>query len=1399
VTGNQWEQVKEILDAALGLPPAERRRFLDTQCAHDPELLAEVLSLLEAHEDAGDFLEPAKPEPAGKRIGAYELVRELGRGGMGAVYLASRADNEFHHQAAIKLIREDLHSPFLISRFRRERQIVAQLDHPNIARLIDGGATSEGHPYFVMEYVEGQPLLEHCQSRGLGTLARLAIFQKVCAAVHYAHCRLIIHRDLKPNNIQVTADGEPKLLDFGIAKTFELDPPNGGADLTQTGFRLATPAYASPEQIRGERATVRSDVYSLGIILFELLAGPRDPNASGPRNFSLTGRITDAPRLKDGLNRIVRKAVRNDPAERYESVAHFSADIERAVAGAAILQEDITTAECDPPPGSIAVLPFQLLGAESASESYLGLGITDALITKLGSIGRIDVRPTGAVTRYGPGTDPMEAGRELRVRFVLDGRLQKANGRVRANVQLIDVAAQSPAWAGAFEEPFEDLLKFEDSISGQVAQAILPQLTGEERERLAQPGTKNPKAHQAYLRGRWFWSRHTEDDLLQALLMFSEAVAADPEYGRAHAGIADYYAGLGVRALMPPAESFAAAIQSAQTAIRLDPQLAEAHATFGFAQWMLNGDTELAAHHLQLAIALNPGYAVAHDWFGLLNSARGETQIALASLNRARKIEPGNAAYVADAVFCHYVSRRYDAAIASCGELPRGVINGAAIPLSLLALGRVDEAGEAAAIFSASVGRAPVSLGVLALAEAASGNPDRARELLDELLEQRRQRYVSGAALALANLACGYRDRAIAEIERACRDRDWWTRWLDAIPVWDDLRNHPKFPSAVCSARPAPAPARLPAPVPKPHWKHAIGVAAVLAALFSLGAYVGFRPAAPSFRNPRISKLTTDGVAEIAAISPDGARVAYAVRRQGRLSLWTRDMASGAVAALAGPFDGLIPYLDFTSSGARLAFEIVPVNDPKGGIVYAVPAKGGAPEVLLSAQSGPVSVSRDESRAAWYRTAPDNTDELVIADLHAGQRGAAHERIVHTLRRPEDFAPFPAPVWSPEGKRLACLVRGPGKDGYAMTISLVDLDGSARPLNSVAWQYVAGMTWRGSDALIVAGAEIHQTFQQIWYVPLNGSEPVRVTNDLDNYVAASAAAGGRDLISVQAQTITNLYLAPHDDPSHAVQITPGGGHYYDLAAAPDGALVYASDATGSADIWTMDANGSSHRQLTNGPGRNYAPAVSPDGRAIAFHSNRSGAWNVWKMDRDGRSQIPLTNDSSDSSYPQFTPDGKTIVYQHLGSDGLWSIWSVPAAGGAPQQLTTKVTMYPTLSPKDGRMASWYCENPRSPAWQIAAYSPRTVSISRLFPFPAGRMPDVQLRFTPRGDALSYIERRNGSSNIWVQPLDGSAPRQVTRLSPAMIYSFAWLPDGGLAYSLGLTTSDVVLLRGGETR
>ncbi len=361
MTPERWREAQRIFHEARERPPEERRSFVARAAADDTELAAEVVSLLAADEAAGGFLEvPAEPpEPPRTRAGPWRIVREIGHGGMGTVYLGERADGPFRKTVAVKIVRRGMDTEAVLRRFRQERQILAGLEHPNIARLLDGGNTDDGLPYLVMEHVEGEPLTAWCARRSLDVPARLTLFRTVSSAVQFAHQNLVVHRDLKPGNILVTADGTPKLLDFGVAKLLNTDLAGGTRDLTVAGGGAFTPEYASPEQIRGERITTASDVWSLGVILYELLAGVRPfaPAAAAPGEIAKavleeepakpsaaalgTGRAAAfgggslrlSRRLEGDLDTIVLKALRKEPERRYASAEQLAEDLRRHLDG----------------------------------------------------------------------------------------------------------------------------------------------------------------------------------------------------------------------------------------------------------------------------------------------------------------------------------------------------------------------------------------------------------------------------------------------------------------------------------------------------------------------------------------------------------------------------------------------------------------------------------------------------------------------------------------------------------------------------------------------------------------------------------------------------------------------------------------------------------------------------------------------------------------------------------------------------------------------------------------------------------------------------------------------------------------------------------------------------------
>ncbi len=882
MTPERWKQIEEVFQTALDLPTVERRGYIAGACAGDETLREQVEALVAQHEEAGEFIEspaleaaalhpPGEPletapltggleDPAiGRRFGAYRIVREIGRGGMGAVYLAERADSEFRLRVAVKLIKRGMDTDFILRRFRNERQILASLDHPHIARLIDGGTTDDGLPYFVMEYIEGLPVYRYCDERKLTLRERLALFRQVCDAVHYAHRNLVIHRDIKPSNILVTPDGTPKLLDFGIAKV--LNPEIADAitlDPTATAMRLMTPEYASPEQVQGLKVTPTSDVYSLGILLYELLTGHRpyrlrnraphevarviceeEPSHPSDRIMSRDDMLPAHPpgedhttlsyvywsrgstveslrrELSGDLDNIVMKALRKEPERRYLSAEELRDDITRYLEGRPVFAPPhspsrrrrpapIVTAGPVAGEKTIAVLPFKLIGAREADDTgdeYLGIGLADALITRLSGVRRFVVRPTSSVLRYGEGGEPLRAGAELAVEYVVDGHIRRAGQVLRVTVQLSEVSEGATRWAGRFDQQFTDVLQLEDAISEQIAAALIPRLTGEEQQQIAKRGTDNAEAYDAYLRGRYHWHSLTEQGFAKAIEDYRRAIELDPGYALAHAGIAVYYLFLGIYGVMPFAESSAAAKEAALKAVELDPALAEAHAALGFAVQCRDFDWHVAEDHHRRAVELNPNNSTAHNWYSFLLLGQARFDEALAEARRALELDPVTPLVQQSLAWCHYHSGRFDEALSVYRRIiesePRFPWGRVTYSWALICSGIYEEAVAQAEKALEIAGNSQLYTASLGIAYAAANRRADAQGVLERLREMAHTEYVSPYFLALIHCHLGDKEKALMLLEEALRIGDAWVIWLAVEPQFGPLRAEPRFQTLI--------------------------------------------------------------------------------------------------------------------------------------------------------------------------------------------------------------------------------------------------------------------------------------------------------------------------------------------------------------------------------------------------------------------------------------------------------------------------------------------------------------------------------------------------------------------------------------------------------------------------
>jgi eukaryotic-like serine/threonine-protein kinase len=868
MTPERWEQVKDVLGTALDRPAKERAAWVAEACGDDAALRAEVESLLASDGEANEFMETtardvvlrsvtqARPEAlAGARIGPYKVLSEIGRGGMGAVYLAERSDDAYRKQVAIKLVRGDVDSASAVRRFRQERQILAELDHPNIARLLDGGTTDEGVSYFVMEHVEGVPIDAHCEARKLSVDQRLALFRTVCSAVGAAHRQLIVHRDLKPGNILVTAEGTPKLLDFGIAK---LLTPQPRSEHTLTGTRLMTPGYASPEQWRGGSVTAGSDIYSLGVILYRLLTG-RDPYRvdsdlphelaraiceEDPEPPSASASPPTRHRLAGDLDAIVLKAMRKEPERRYGSAEELSEDIRRHLEGLPVTARKdglpyrasrlfrrnkavaltaltmalaaalvsafayrwarvTSTGPPTTPVGaitSLAVLPLANLSRDP-EQDYFADGITEALIADLSRIGSLRVVSRTSVMRYKATAKPLpEIARELRVDGIVEGSVLRSGDRVRITAQLIRAADDRHLWAESYERELRDVLALQGAVAHAIASEIKGRLTAREQAGLTSRPAVNPKAYLAYVRGRYFWNRRNQESLKTAISYFQETLEEDPAYAPAYSGLADcqFYLGYAF-GRSPPREAMPKAKAAALKALDLDETLAEAHTSLALVRFFYDWDWPGAEREFRRAIQLDPNYATAHHGYAVLLATLHRSEESVAEARRALEADPLSLPVNNIVGLMLNVAGRYDEAIEQYRKTleldPDFAMAVSGLADAYKRWGREKQAIEQYLKEAVLSGQSPVEVQSLRRAYERGGM--RAFE------EQRaRARVAAGwdgwhwaaPEIAAAHARLGQLDEAMALLEKAYEARSGSLVWID-INVWwpPAMRADPRF------------------------------------------------------------------------------------------------------------------------------------------------------------------------------------------------------------------------------------------------------------------------------------------------------------------------------------------------------------------------------------------------------------------------------------------------------------------------------------------------------------------------------------------------------------------------------------------------------------------------------
>jgi eukaryotic-like serine/threonine-protein kinase len=580
---------------------------------------------------------------------------------------------------------------------------------------------------------------------------------------------------------------------------------------------------------------------------------------------------------------------------------------------------------------------------------------------------------------------------------------------------------------------------------------------------------------------------------------------------------------------------------------------------------------------------------------------------------------------------------------------------------------------------------------------------------------------------------------------------------------------------------------QLPAATQPHSWRRWFWVGLVLIAIVVAGVtvFLKLRPR-PLFESVKLTKFTTTGKAVKAAISPDGKYVAYVLNDSGQQSVWLRQLVTGTEVQIVSPEQTDIYGLTFTRDGNYVFY--VSQKQNVLAVLYQVPTLGGAPDKLIEDVDSPVTFSPDNRQMAFLRFSPGKAS-IVIANTN----GTA-ERVLVSTRQSDAVRIGPngvlPPAWSPDGGLIAVPVSINSTQWNQTIYGYRTTDGAQVQITASQWPALGRIEWfpDGSGLLATIIETEASSEQQIWIVPYPKGNARRITNDLTDYRDVSVTADARTLITIQSEKKANIWLVATDDLDHPKQLTSTS---YDglngVGWAPDGRLVYTSWIGGEQNIWITDPRGGASKQLTSHAGFNEQPVVSPDGRYIVFLSNRNNHEHLWRMDIDGRNPIELTHGTSDRQ-PTFTADGQTVIYRTLIPP---SLYRVSIDGGPAAPFSLEASFDPNVSPDGKTIACGYRPQPAAKN-QIALIDASGGEPKTVHDFPAcyGRM-----RWMPDGKGLAYAARQQGVGNIWVQPLDGSAPKQLTHWSANPIFSFSWSPDGKwLAYASGSITSDVVVIR-----
>lgn len=855
MTPERWQEIDRLFEAALDCAPEKRADFLARQCGDDHELRREVESLLDAHSKAENFTAHAPiklmqdvisvseadtctipPTIIGRTLSHYQITSLLGKGGMGEVYRAH--DLRLDRDVAIKILPQRFASDSdALPRFEREAKAVAALSHPNILAIHDFGHEDEIR-YAVMELLEGETLRARISRGNLSWRQAAQIAASVAEGLSAAHAKGIIHRDLKPENIFLNADGQVKILDFGIARVKQqfATSPNAATlpDTTEPGKIIGTVGYMSPEQLRGETVEAPSDLFSLGCVLYEMVSGKR-PFARDTVTETMAAILRDDPatlaslRVPAEFEKLILRCLEKNPGERLQS-AHdlvlelrtlasesqkirFATPQKRGgliwVAAASIVMLGLAALSAyliwPRPIDSLAVLPFVNASTDPNTE-YLSDGISESLINSLSQLPQLKVIARSSTFKYkGKESDPQDIAKALGVRAILTGRIANRGNRLLISVELTDAKDKTHVWGEQYLRDATDLLAVQTEISREIAEKLRLKLSHSEQQQITKRETVNPAAYEFLLKGRYLRYKGTVEDRQKAIEFFKLAIDVDPKYALAYSELGVTYRSLVAASVLSPQEFTSQARELVQKALEIDPNLAEGHralASIRRDEW----DWPNAEKELQRAIQLNPNLAEAHRAYASFLSIMGRHDEAIAEAKLARDLDPLLLVANVNIGQRLYFARRYDEAIESLKktlEMDPGYV-----PAYLyLGYAYTDKGlfSQAITSFQQAIkfGNETTSIHIyLGYAYAKSGQREQAEKILNDLLSS--NQYVSPGELATLYTGLGDKERALTTLEKAFAARDLQLQFLGVDPAFDPLRSDPRFVDLLRRVRLAP-------------------------------------------------------------------------------------------------------------------------------------------------------------------------------------------------------------------------------------------------------------------------------------------------------------------------------------------------------------------------------------------------------------------------------------------------------------------------------------------------------------------------------------------------------------------------------------------------------------------